>query len=333
MGGAGMDFDELGEAEWERRRRDIAFVGFWPGFDDDTDRWVSKRWFAENLVDVRVVGEHEAPSVVLFSLFGGEDVVRRWRRRPRYKLVFFTGENCRPPLRKVPLCISFERTSLLRSLHLRLPIWVFDRQVRSVVALHEQRLRGERARDCRKGFCAWVASNEHGSDSHVRNSFVDILSRRREVACGGAVRNNTGGPVEDKLAFQRGHRFAVAFENASHAGYCTEKVLHAFASGCLPIYWGDPACRAGSGEWDFNPEAVLSAHDFESLEALADYVLKVDADPELYERYMTQPVLQEGWYLRLRDWGRFMREVTDAIFDGADRFQDASPRSCSSDNL
>lgn len=57
--------------------------------------------------------------------------------------------------------------------------------------------------------------------------------------------------VEDKMTFLRGYRFNICFENASHPGpvwaphhrslplermlkgYCTEKILHAFAAGCV----------------------------------------------------------------------------------------------------
>merc|ERR1712014_409495 len=102
-----------------------------------------------------------------------------------------------------------------------------------------------------------------------------------------------GGPVKDKLAFLRGYRFNVAFENASHPGYCTEKLLHAFAAGCVPIYWGDPRVsryRDSSGpsdsvEADFNPKALISAHDYETPELRVRHIEAVDRDPALFDAY------------------------------------------------
>jgi len=42
---------------------------------------------------------------------------------------------------------------------------------------------------------------------------------------------------EDGLAT---YMFSIAHENASYPGYFTEKILDCFATGTIPIYWGDP---------------------------------------------------------------------------------------------
>ena len=49
-----------------------------------------------------------------------------------------------------------------------------------------------------------------------------------------------GGPVASKLDFDRSHKFSIVCENTAHSGYTTEKLVEAFAAGCIPIYWGDP---------------------------------------------------------------------------------------------
>lgn len=36
------------------------------------------------------------------------------------------------------------------------------------------------------------------------------------------------------------YMFSIAHENANYSGYFTEKVLDCFATGTIPIYWGDP---------------------------------------------------------------------------------------------
>jgi len=309
------DDDDTDREEQRGRWRRIAFVDFWPGFDDDTDRGVSKRWFAENLVDVEVVGPYEDPAVIVFSCFGHSHTFHRGA-----KLVCYLGENVRPPVREVPLCISFDHlSSVPPQLHMRLPLWVLYKEVHAVLRLHEARLRGEVDVSVagRKGFCSWVASNAGDYDASVRLRFVRQLSQRyKEVACGGKCLNNVGGPVEDKLAFLRGYRFHVAFENGSHPGYCTEKLLHGFAAGCVPIYWGDPLESKG-GDGDFNPVSLISAHDFPSFDALIEHITAVDNDRSLFEAYLRQPILSETWYRRLRDWPRFCAELTDRIFEDA----------------
>ena len=33
------------------------------------------------------------------------------------------------------------------------------------------------------------------------------------------------------------HKFSIAFENSSHEGYSTEKIVQSFAAKTIPIYW------------------------------------------------------------------------------------------------
>jgi len=48
------------------------------------------------------------------------------------------------------------------------------------------------------------------------------------------------GPVEDKIGFLAGHRFAVCLENLRMGGYVTEKILHCLWAGAIPVYLGAP---------------------------------------------------------------------------------------------
>lgn len=310
-----------------RAPRTIAFLDFWPGFDTDEDRWLSRRWFRDNLQGVEILDEPEGASVVLFSIFGREhqrfladrsSCRGEGRRAP--KLVCFIGENRRPPVGKVPLVFSFDHLAgFPATTHLRLPLWVLDREVHTVLRLHEERLRARRvAKPQRAGFCCWVASNSNMYNAAFRLRFVQMLTLRyKQVACGGESLNNVGGPVQDKLGFLRGFKFNVAFENASYPGYCTEKLLHAFAAGCVPIYWGDPhVSRKSAVEPDFNPAALISAHDFDNADELLAHIAAVDQDPALMQQYLDQPILSTTWYQRLRDWPAFQDAFTELLFEG-----------------
>eukprot|EP00811_Abedinium_folium_P005741 NODE_15284_length_1058_cov_6.875403.p1 GENE.NODE_15284_length_1058_cov_6.875403~~NODE_15284_length_1058_cov_6.875403.p1 ORF type:complete len:206 (+),score=55.87 NODE_15284_length_1058_cov_6.875403:439-1056(+) len=200
---------------------------------------------------------------------------------------------------------------------MRLPLWVLNREVHDVIRLHEARLRGEWSAEVqeRPGFCAWVASNAARFNASHRLNFVTRLSREyRPVACGGECCNNVGGPVQDKHAFLRRHRFSIAYENASYGGYCTEKLLHAFAAGGVPIYWGDPhAAKNSSMLPDFNAAAMISAHDFVDEAALIAHIAAVDRDPVLLGAYLRQPILSTAWYERLRDWPAFCAGLAKRI--------------------
>ena len=101
-------------------------------------------------------------------------------------------------------------------------------------------------------FCAYVVSNNVDSAAE-RCRIFELLSGYRQVNSGGGWRNNVGGRVADKQAFQARHKFAIAFENYSSPGYLTEKFVQAAAADAIPIYWGDPHI----GKL-FNPKAFIN---------------------------------------------------------------------------
>jgi len=96
-------------------------------------------------------------------------------------------------------------------------------------------------------------------------------------------------PVKDKIAFQRRHKFVIAFENQSYPGYLTEKFAEAACSGAIPIYWGDP----NIGTY-FNPKAFINCHDFPDLQAVAEHVAKVDQNELCFAEYMREPWFRRG---------------------------------------
>lgn len=265
----------------------IAFIDFWPGFEDNTDLWFCQDWFKRNLPGVEIVDASASPDVIMFSMFG-KRYISLLQSGSSAKLVFFTGENLRPPVGRVPLCVSFDHLEgVPQSIHARIPLWVFNMEVHEVLTMHAARLSGKVDESVwKRDFCCWVASNATMYRAEFRTRFVKTLSARyKQVDCGGEVLNNIGGKVKDKMTFLRGYRFNICFENASHPGYCTEKILHAFAAGCVPIYWGDPnACPTSdrASMSDFNPRAFISAHDFESPELLLQHIARVDNAPSKY---------------------------------------------------
>ncbi|MDD4850793.1 MAG: glycosyltransferase family 10 [Gemmiger sp.] len=135
----------------------------------------------------------------------------------------------------------------------------------------------------RKKFCNFVVSNDF---SAVRNEFFAALSAHRQVDSGGQYANNLGGPVADKLAFQRQYKFSIAYENSRDPGYCTEKIVDAFAAGTVPIYWGDPEIKG-----EFNPAAFICADDYPDTPALLAALDALDADDAAFLAICQAPIL------------------------------------------
>ena len=50
--------------------------------------------------------------------------------------------------------------------------------------------------------------------------------------------NNYYGATEDKQKTLKQYNFTLVFENCDYDGYITEKIIHAFLAGTIPLYWG-----------------------------------------------------------------------------------------------
>lgn len=68
--------------------------------------------------------------------------------------------------------------------------------------------------------------------------------------------------------------FVLAVENTMHEGYVTEKIMNVFASGAIPVFWGDSKTVEGI----FNKEAYIDVSDFASFEQCARYVMGLPSD-------------------------------------------------------
>ena len=90
--------------------------------------------------------------------------------------------------------------------------------------------------------------------------------------------------MADKHAFQRKHKFVIAFENHSYPGYLTEKFAEAAMVDAIPIYWGDPEV----GKF-FNSKSFVNCHEFDNFEAVLERVKEIDSDDALYREMLQQP--------------------------------------------
>jgi hypothetical protein len=98
---------------------------------------------------------------------------------------------------------------------------------------------------------------------------------------------NIGKPLrESKYNILPRYRFNLCFENSTFPGYYTEKILHAWIGGCVPLYYSDGWYRA-----DFNPKAIINRIDFRTLDEFANYVSRVNSSPSAYNQLYEQPLL------------------------------------------
>ncbi|MCW3089474.1 MAG: hypothetical protein JWP81_543 [Ferruginibacter sp.] len=83
-----------------------------------------------------------------------------------------------------------------------------------------------------------------------------------------------------KLELLGGYRFNICFENTAHPYYCTEKIWHAIAAGCLPVYYGE-----GTAIYETFPEnSFIDASKFETNGELLYFMENLSHETHI-ERY------------------------------------------------
>lgn len=198
--------------------------------------------------------------------------------------ILYIAENLRPNFNLYDYAIGNDWLTY-EDRFLRLPWYNFPgwARERTRLALKKHEVSQEEMKS-KKKFCSFVVSN-YGANPRREQTF-EALSAYKRVESGGRSRNNQpdGKPVEDKLAFLRQCRFNLAFENASTAGYCTEKIVDAFAAATVPIYWGDPAV-----ERIYNPEAFINCNDCKTTQQIVEKVRAVEEDPQRWQYMLRQP--------------------------------------------
>ena len=194
----------------------------------------------------------------------------------------YSGEDSWPDLNLYDYAIGFPLLEY-GDRYLRLPLYAMRDTWAPALQKHT-RPAGEVF--ARPGFCAAVVSNDY---SAARNAVMAELDRRGLLASGGGYANNVGGPVADKQAFQQGYRFALAMENSADPGYCTEKIVDAWAAGAVPVYGGDPLVRQ-----EFNPGAFVCADDYPTPAALADALAELAQNEAAFTALCRAPILAPG---------------------------------------
>jgi alpha(1,3/1,4) fucosyltransferase len=194
------------------------------------------------------------PEYLIYSCYGNDylnyDCVR----------IYYTGENLVPDFNLCDYAIGFNYLEF-GDRYIRYPNFaLYEDQFKKLL---DKKNFDESISFNKEYFCNFIYSNSFADP--IRDEFFHLLSQYKEVSSPGKHLNNLSITVGDrfsgnwmytKLEFQSKCKFSIAFENTSSPGYTTEKILHAFISNTVPIYWGNPEIAK-----DFNPKAFINCHD------------------------------------------------------------------------
>lgn len=141
----------------------------------------------------------------------------------------------------------------------------------------------------KKKFCNFLYSNPN---SHpMRDQLFFEISKYKKVDSLGRHLNNvekagTGfvGYEQDCISLKNPYKFSIASENATFAGYTSEKVFTSFCAHTVPIYWGDP-----NVDLNVNPKAIIWMKNGMSFEELIDKIKEVDENDDLWCQMISEP--------------------------------------------
>ena len=232
------------------------------------------------------------PDLVVFGPFGDSytTLPDEWVK------VHYTGENT-DPIEGPGIKLNLGYKHLDKPSYFRLPLWMISidwfgadkAKIKNPLPIPVDAC--TTVTKCeRSKFCAFIVSNP---SNEVRNEAYQTLNEYKPVDGAGRVFNTLGdqlfaglgggGGELKKHEFLKDYKFCIAYENSSAPGYTTEKLLHAKAAGCVPIYWGDPEV-----EKDFDTSGFIH---MKTNEGLVDLVKAVDLDDNLWKKYSSVPAL------------------------------------------
>ena len=249
----------------------INFTDFWPDLDK------TNNYFYNLLAEQYTIIIDENPDLLFYSCFGAEYLNYKCKR------IYYTGENVRPDFTGCDFAFSFDFNS--KKNHLRLPLYLLtieDNKAHNVLETIKTKEELVQIWNNKTKFCCMVVSNARAKK---RLDFFKKLSQFKTVDSGGKVLNNVGGRVKDKIAFIKDYKFVISFENETHDGYTTEKILQPIMVDSIPIYWGNKKV-----DKDFNTKRFINHSDFKTEKGLIDRLLAIDKDPNLAIEMLQQPV-------------------------------------------
>ena len=130
----------------------------------------------------------------------------------------------------------------------------------------------------RKYLLAYCSSHTTPEREQIYNLFVQKSKECHALgSCYGnhpetKLPNVQGGWWGDLLIHTyMNYKFVIAMENSKYDGYITEKIVNAFYSGAIPIYWG-----CNTVVQHFNKKAFINVNDFHSFEDCVNYVISLD---------------------------------------------------------
>jgi hypothetical protein len=205
--------------------------------------------------------------------------------------IWYTGENVRPPITAgFDGFLSFDQDNY-GGKNAYIPLWWLRLNWFSDFKLSQQvgtpvdmnlLVRNREARQKKTKFaCAFV-----GNPHPMRLHFIEMLKKIGNVDVYGRY---VGKPVKNKYEISKDYKYSVCFENDHFPGYVTEKLIDAYVTETIPIYWGNLG-----NDNVINSSSFVNLSDFDSVEDCIDSISQIDYDAVYQNNFLNSlPSLQD----------------------------------------
>lgn len=229
--------------------------------------------------------------------------------------IFFSGENYSPDFSSIDYAIGSDYISF-EDRYFRFPLLFMFDQIDDANEKHigiDEKVLKEKTH-----FCNFIYGD--GNAQKYRMDLFHELCKYKNVDSSGTLLHNTGDFYTrnqiTKLEFQKKCKFSIAVESTVYNGFVTEKIMHAFASKTVPIYFGDPTI-----ERQFNPKSFINCNNFSSIDDVVEFVKEIDNNDELYLSMLKEPIFSQPNYLQdiRTSFEQYLYHIFDQDFEDSFR--------------
>ena len=206
-------------------------------------------------------------------------------------------------LQLVSISINEFIDDILESLYILTSITNIENSLYTPYCLYSPHLYKERKYNNinRKYLLAYCNTNKIPERENIFDTFVEKTmndSCHALSSCHGKYHETqkqiVGGNWSDEnlIDTYKDYTFVIAMENTCVDGYITEKILNAFYSGSIPIYWGSSNINDF-----FNHKAFINVSNFNSYEDCVDYVINMSK--EQINNMINEPIYNNNELINL----------------------------------
>jgi hypothetical protein len=223
--------------------------------------------------------------------------------------IIFSGEPFLPGFRKGYPPLAIVATFLPPNPHREDWFWFPYMLFHGALTEHQGLFRGIPNKSPRLKAVGYVSSNPKHHRAKIFHAMFHTLSSDGHVV----EKISPPGGWKEVPSHISSYTFFLALENTDLPGYITEKIIHAYVAGCIPIYWGSRKVKE-----IFNPESMVYVQDFSTFEKCAEYVKELLIDEERLSIMKSAPIflspeIEKDWMsvFQLSSNGSNLENVTN----------------------